>query len=175
MSHVKRFEYPAVEGRDTNTFASPSKDMSLLRREEILHLIWHVFFFLCVCLFKVCPPLRKPRSPQLPGGGRQSGLHEVDGWSHSGRLMHTIKIKANLCKDCSPTRTLRRVLQLLFHKALDRRVQNKSSIHDISTIVFAPTFTLMECWDFISVFKELYITAIENTRFWLACGWISIA
>ncbi|XP_074473044.1 protein CutA homolog isoform X2 [Sebastes fasciatus] len=27
----------------------------------------------------VCPPLCEPRSPQLPGGGRQSGVHEVDG------------------------------------------------------------------------------------------------
>ncbi|XP_044031388.1 protein CutA homolog isoform X2 [Siniperca chuatsi] len=30
-------------------------------------------------ILMVCPPICKPRSPQLPGGGRQSGLHEVDG------------------------------------------------------------------------------------------------
>lgn len=41
--------------------------------------------------FKDFAPLRNPRSPQLPGGGRQSGLHEVDGWSHSRRLMHGFK------------------------------------------------------------------------------------
>lgn len=39
-----------------------------------------------LCPFKVFPPVRQPRGAQPDRAGRQSGLHEVDGRSRSGRL-----------------------------------------------------------------------------------------
>lgn len=103
-----------VERCFTNKFALPITDISCCCSvhlyKEIVCSIWHV----CVCVgpFKICPPLWKPRSPQLPGGGWQSGLHEVDGWSHS---------RANLCMDCSRTGKLSHACRQL--KASDRTVQ----------------------------------------------------
>ncbi|KAM4532707.1 protein CutA homolog isoform 2-T2 [Fundulus diaphanus] len=38
-------------------------------------------------ILMVHPSLCKPRSPQFPSGGRQSGLHEVDGRRRSRRLI----------------------------------------------------------------------------------------
>lgn len=39
-----------------------------------------------LCPFKVFPPVRQPRGAKPDRAGRQSGLHEVDGRSRSGRL-----------------------------------------------------------------------------------------
>lgn len=45
-------------------------------------------------LLKVRPSLWDPRNPQLPSGGRQSGLHEVDWWSRSGWLIPAVGTKS---------------------------------------------------------------------------------
>lgn len=87
MSFVIHFELPVVERHHMNKFAFPC-----WVRVFAVELSYKRCIFPDVCVhvnpFKVFPPLCKPRSPQLPSGGWQSGLHEVDGWSHSRRLMH---------------------------------------------------------------------------------------
>ena len=62
----------------------PSRLLSVINSNDCLCVCMCVCE--CPCVIPGRSPLRKPGHPEPLGGGRQRGLHEVDGWSCTGQL-----------------------------------------------------------------------------------------
>lgn len=87
---------------------------------------------------------------------------------------YIIKIRANLCMDCSRTRKMSHAYRLFFEgfgsKGSESTLLNKSSIRDIYTFLLLwPSYCKFHCvlWGFdFNPLKRLCTTVIENTCFW---------